>query len=386
MKWNTKIASLLVLAAAVLVSCEDKADPAGGSSIRLPDLAISFDKNIIQNDGTDAVTFKAYYKNEDVSDKATFYRNIPDKLVPEVLSSRVFTSTTVGSYKFKVGYMDSYSDEITVTVTSKTLPSAVADPQPANVSFVHRAFLNQYTGAGCGYCPYMIRLLRQTLVDEVADKAVLASLRTYGGEDGFAMVPNPSSAYPYLHIDYHDDYDSNLPSEGLAAKINAIAEAPAKVGISANPVYFADEKQIAVRVVVKAAQKGEYNVGLWLMQDNYYKIQKDSDHIGDSSYNYHDNCVRVADSNYLGYHIGFPLGILDRGETGEWVFMFDLKDAIEKNKSKGGWWESFSNEKLNDLHFAAFVTTPVNTPKGVKYEVVNAIDFPYNTPAPSDYK
>ena len=151
MKFTAKIASLLVLAAAVLVSCDEKATPSGGSAVNLPDLAISFDKNIIQNDGTDAVTLKAYYKNEDVSDKATFYRVIPDKMVPEVLSSRIFTSTTIGSYKFKVGYMGTYSDEITVSVTSKTLPSAVADPQPANVSFVHRAFLNQYTGAGCGY-------------------------------------------------------------------------------------------------------------------------------------------------------------------------------------------------------------------------------------------
>lgn len=382
MKWNAKIASMLVLAAAVLVSCGEKATPSGGSAVNLPDLAISFDKNIIQNDGTDAVTLKAYYKNEDVSDKATFYRVIPDKMVPEVLSSRTFTSTTVGSYKFKVGYMGTYSDEITVSVTSKTLPSAVADPQPANVSFVHRAFLNQYTGASCGYCPYMIRLLRQTLVGEVADKAVLASLRTYGGEDGFASVPNPSSAYPYLHIDYHDDYDSNLPSEGLAAKINAIAEAPAKVGISANPVYFADEKQIAVRVVVKAAQKGEYNVGLWLMQDGYYKVQTDADHIGDSSYNYHDNCVRVADSNYLGYHIGFPLGTLDAGQTGEWVFMVTVNDDAKK-----GWWVGLkSGVDLSRLHFAAFVTTPVNSSRGVTYQVVNAIDFPYNQPAPFDYK
>ena len=93
--------------------------------------------------------------------------------------------------------------------------------------------------------------------------------------------------------------------------------------------------------------------------------------------------VRIAESNYLGAHIGYPLGQLDKGESADWVFTFDIKSATEKTKTKGGWWESFKPESLNDLHFAAFVTT--NDGKG-KYTVVNAIDFPYNQPTPFECK
>ena len=381
-----KIASLLSLAAAMLLSCE-KVTVDGGSGVKIPDLGVSFDKNVIRNNG-ETVTLKAYYKGEDVSDKATFYQVVAGEDFPQPMSSRVFSSKTVGKYSFQVSYLTSVSDVVTISVVDQEIPGNVVDPQPANTSFVHRVFLNQHTGAGCGYCPGMTRLLKEALADEnMANKVVLSALRTYGGgEAGFASVANPSSSYPFLHIDYADSYDYNRPVSGLQAKINERSESQAAVGISANPVYYDSAKQIIVRLTVKAAVKGEYNVGLWLMQDNYYKQQ--SDYLGiitggaKDPYHYHDNCVRIAESKYLGAHVGFPLGMLEAGETRDWVFTFDLKSAIENGKNKGGWWESFSAEKLNDLHFAAFVTTH----SGSTYTVVNAIDFPYSTPTPFEYK
>ena len=388
MNWIIKTASLLTLAAAMLVSC-DKEQPGGnnglGIGINIPDLSAAFDKNVIRNNG-EVATLKAYYKGEDVSDKATFFQIKNGK--PEVLSSRTFSSNTVGKYRFQVAYLTSTSKEIEVTVVDREIPGKVADPQPSNTSFVHRAFLNQHTGAGCGYCPSMTKLLKETLVGETADKVVLAAIRGYnGGEAGFALISNPSAEYPFLHIDYADyprmSYQTSV--EELTSMIERRVVTPAAVGISANPVYYEDTKQIIVRVAVKAAQTDEYNVGLWLMQDNFYTLQ--SDYLGviqggvKDPYHYHDNCVRLADSEYLGAHVGYPLGVLEAGKSAEWVFVFDLKNAIENSKNKGGWWESFSAEKLDDLHFAAFVTTH----KGSTYTVVNAIDFPYNAPTSFEY-
>ena len=73
-------------------------------------------------------------------------------------------------------------------------------------------------------------------VDGQKDKVVIAALRTYGGgEAGFAMIPNPSNAYPFLHIDYIDTYDFNRgTSAGLLAKIDPRIEQPAAAGISAS--------------------------------------------------------------------------------------------------------------------------------------------------------
>ena len=293
---------------------------------------------------------------------------------------------------FKVGYNNAYSeDKAVITVTDMPLPKAADDPQPESTSFVHRTFFNQYTAAGCQFCPGLTKLLRETLVGDVKDQVVLAAIRVnYGEELTFAALPVPSGGQPYLDIDFKDTYQYNKSKEGLVEKINAITSNSAKVGISANPVYDAEKKKIVVRVAVKAAESGEYNVGLWLMQDNYYKVQTDGLGIigSDKSYNYHHNGVRIAESLYAGsYTVGMPLGNLAEGETCERVFIFDIKDGIEKKKGKGGWWDSFTPEKLNDLHFAAFVTAPYTTSRGSRsYEVVNAIDFPYNTPAPFDYK
>lgn len=382
-----KLASLLSIAAAMLLSCEKTPVVGGQSSIKIPDLGVSFDKNVIRNNG-ETVTLKAHYKGEDVSDKATFYQVIEGEDFPQPISSRVFSSNTVGKYSFQVSYLTSFSDVVTISVVDQEIPDKVADPQPANTSFVHRTFFNQHTGAGCGYCPGMSRLLKETLADEtIKNKVVLAAVRSYsGGEAGFASVPCPKSSWPFLHIDYATSYDYNKPKNGLIDIINERTATPAAVGISANPVYYSDAKEIIVRVTVKAAVKGEYNVGLWLLQDNYYKQQ--TDYLGiitggpKDPYHYHDNCVRLAESKYLGAHIGYPLGMLDAGETRDWVFTFDLKSAIENGKNKGGWWESFSADKLDDLHFAAFVTSH----SGAVYTVVNAVDFPYNTPAAFEYK
>ena len=383
-----KTASLLTLAAAMLVSC-DKEQPEGntgvGVGIDIPDLVVAFDKNVVRNNG-EVATLKAYYKGEDVSDKTDFFRM--EGGGAKLMGSRTFSSTTVGKYSFKAAYLTATSKEVSITVVDREIPGAVADPYPSSTTFVHRAFLNQHTGAGCGYCPGMTKLLKETLVDDIADRVVLAAIRGYGGgESGFAMIPNPSASYPFLHIDYaeYPKMSYQTPVAQLAAMIEGRTMTPALVGISANPVYYEETKQVIVRVTVKAAQTGEYNVGLWLLQDNYYKLQTDNLGIikggAKDPYNYHNNCVRLADSEYLGAHVGYPLGVLEAGQTADWVFVFDLKNAIENAKNKGGWWESFSAEKLDDLHFAAFVTTH----KGSTYTVVNAIDFPYNTPTSFEY-
>ena len=386
MNWIVKTASLLALAAAMLTSCTEK-EPQGGSyGVTIDDLGVAFDKNVIRNDG-ETVTLKAFYKGQDVSDKATFFQYLPGQSLPVQMTSRTFSATEVGQYTFQVSYLTSISNQVTITVVDNDIPARLSD-ESGSKPFVHRTFLNQHTGAKCGYCPGMTKLLYDTLVEDIKDKAVLCALRTYGGgETGFASVPNPSTGWPFLHIDYAESYAYNKPSEGLKAIIEERTASDALVGISANPVYYESDKQIIVRVTVKAAVKGEYNVGLWLMQDNYYAAQTDNLGIKNSDkthdYDKHNNGVRIAESKYLGAHIGFPLGQLEAGEKADWVFTFDLKDAIEKTKAKGGWWESFKPEKLDELHFAAFVTT--NDGKG-KYSVVNAIDFPYNEPTPFECK
>ena len=348
------------------------------------DLCIITDKNVIKADGIDKSTFKVYYKGVDVTAEAHIYQKINNKY-ESVESS--FSTSQAGDYVFQAAYVTGYSDVLEIIATDSPIPDAANDPNIHNTSFVHRTFFNSHTGAQCPHSPFITHLLNKTLTDDIKDKVVLAELRNYSGERGFASVPNPSSAWPYLHIDYDNSYPYNQSVEGLQNIIAERTSTPAVVGISANPVYY-DNGQIIVKVAVKAAQTGNYNIGLWLMQDNYYRYQSvDESRIslledtwGDS-YHYHHNCVRIAESSYTGSHIGYPLGVIEQGQTAEWTFCFNVNLGSEASSYTDSWWYGKKDGNLDDLHFAAFVTTHIDS----RYTVVNAIDFPYNQTTPFDY-
>ena len=339
--------------------------PAGQEGFR-----VRIDKSVIKADGIDCVTLSVLYDGVDVSQEASFYMG-PGTLDDVLMTSRSFSSTIVGEYKFWASYAGEVSPTMSVKVTDLDIPSSVTDPQPNNADFVHRVFLNQHTGANCGYCPYMTRFLRESLVDDVKDMVVLSVLRNYlSPEPGFANVKNPTSGWPYMTFDNIRSYNYGTAPETFRNDIRTTAGEKASVGISANPVYNAATKQIIVTVAVKAAVAGEYNVGLWLMQDDYYDKQVGAP---DSSYDTHHNNVRVAESSYMGAHCGYPLGYLSVGQTAEWIYMIDVKDS---------WWtDLYDDVDLDDLHFAAFVTTPYSR----SFKNVNVIDFKYNEARAFEY-
>ena len=399
MKTFTKYFTLIMALVAVL-SCGEKEQPLGGLGVKMDGAVLGFDKNVIKADGNDEVTFTAYYDGNNVDGQANIYtRGKTGKFDTRV--GKTFSTTQPGDYEFIVQYKTNKSEVVTISAISRDIPSAVADPQPSKTSFVHRTFFNQYTGVECPNCPYMVHLLDQTLVNGYEDKVVLSCIRNYSSKEaGFANVPNSGGYYPFLHIDYSKSYDH---SGGSAAELQSLIDqwtsTPAKVGISAHPVYYQDG-QIIVKVSVKAAVTGDYNVGLWLMQDEYYMPQSfkndvpgalngtwDTGYMGDSSknrYDYHHNAVRVAASKYMGAHVGFPLGKIEAGKTAEWIFVVNVNLGTAEYGYTDHWWEGYGDSKvhLDDLHFAAFVTSH----KGTRYTVENAIDFKYNESKPFDYK
>lgn len=387
MKKILSIAALLT-AALAFISCEDKEPVTPGYGVDVPDLVLDFDKSVIQASGSDVVTFRAFNKGVDVSSSSTLFLVKGKEYTP--LTSMSFSTSTVGNYTFQIAYNTSKSDLVTVSAISKEIPQAPADSKPQSTSFVHRTFFNQHTGAGCPNCPFMTYLLKKALTEDVNDKVVLAALRNYSGEAGFATVQNPASSWPFLHIDYDETYPYNGSEAGLKALIDRRTASPASVGISAAPVYYAEDGQIVLTVAVKAAVADEYNVGVWLMQDGYKKTQTvDNGRLNllgpegfTDDYHYHNNCVRVAESKYLGSHVGYPLGKIEAGQTKEWRFVFNVNLGTKEYGYSDHWWEGQKGGiDLNDLHFAAFVTTH----EGTVYTVVNAIDFPYNEARPFEY-
>ena len=402
MKAISKLCSAIA-AVAVMAACSEKEGGESiGAGINTKGVTITFDKSVIKADGNDIVTFKAYYDGRDVSDQAKFYNIVDGR--PKRMNDRIFATTEVGSYSFWATCNTGQSEQVTISAISKDIPAAASDDSPSNTSFVHRTFFNQYTAGTCIWCPYMTHLLHKSLKDGYEDKVVLASIRS--GESGFAQVSNPSSGLPYLHIDYSMGYDHQMASQAAVDRlrnlIDGVVAKPAVAGISANTKYYEEDGQILVKVAVKAAVADEYNVGLWLMQDNVKEPQSFKDEANanaldgtwkpgpNNPYNYHNNSVRVAESRYLGAHVGYPLGMLQVGQTAEWIFLVNVNLGAGKdtngdevvNHHDGSWWAGKTKVNLEELHFAAFVTNH----KGNIYTVVNAIDFPYNGSVSFEYK
>ncbi len=387
---NIKTIMAFLSAVVIMSSCGEDVVEVGGMGVKMDGVVLTFDKSVIQADGSDAVSFKVYYQGSDVTGQATVFKVDGSKYEQ---TGSVFSTDQVGNYSFQAAYKAGKSDFVAINAISREIPSAAKDNEPSNTSFVRRTFFNQHTGADCPNCPFMTYLIKRTLTDEVKDKVVLASVRNYAGEVDFANVPNPVSSWPYLHIDYDTTYPYNGTVDGLQSKIDEWTSAPAKVGISANPMYYEDG-QIIVKVSVKAAETDEYNVGLWLMQDNIYikqQVASDRLHLLDGTwgdeYHYHNNCVRIAESRYLGSHVGYPLGKIEAGKTAEWIFLINAnigqKDLNGDGRCDVGdsWWYTKGKINLDDLHFAAFVTTH----KGTVYKVANVIDFKYNETKPFEY-
>lgn len=370
MKNIFKMASLLA-AAAMLFSCGEKPEPMGTGS----DIVIVSDKDVIQSNGQDVATIKVLVGGKDVTAEADIY-NEANELVD--LPGGKFTATEEGEYKFWAthGTLSTYqqgADDnglFTIRAISTAVPSAVADPQPSNTSFKHRAFLVQYTGNGCGYCPHMIKILKE-LADEdvIPEKAVLAAVHSYSSSDPAYIAAPSVSNYPYLQIDLTNGFSHTQGKEALKSFINHSVAGDAMAGISVNPV-LSEDGTLVLKVSVKAAVDGIFNVGAWLLEDNIYGQQADYDNVGDASYNYHENCVRIADSRYKGTFVGLPLGNLKAGQTVDKTFVMDLKKS----------WV------VENLHAAVFVSYGMQSGSKVSYIVCNAIDCPVDEPTPFEYK
>ena len=372
MKNIFKFASLLA-AAVMLFACEET-KPEGTSGDG--GLVIVSDRDVIQSNGQDVATLKVLFDGKDVTKDAIFHDET-DAIV--TLDGGKFTATKNGDYKFWAEYgtlstFDKNLDDnglFTIKAISVAVPAVAADPQKEKTSFVHRAFLTQYTGTGCGYCPAMIKIIRELFADKtIPEKAVHVAVHSFNSADPAYISAPKVNNYPYLTVDQVQGFSHSQPSSALKSLVESSVASSAKAGISVNPKYYAEEGVLVVTVSVKAAVEGLFNVGSWLLEDGIYGMQEDYNNIGDSSYNTHENCVRIADSKYKGTWFGHSLGSLNAGEAATKTFVL---------KVKKDW-------KLENLHLAVFVSYGEKDGDKLVYSVCNAVDAPIDAPTPFEYK
>ena len=203
-----KFTSLLLASAVMFLSCEKTGDDTSLDA----GFQIVSDKNVIQSNGTDVATFTATLDGKDVTAETTFY--LKETMTP--LNGNKLTADKDGVYDVIASYGTFYTkDPISVTALNIAVPEAAADPDASKTSFVHRAFLNQYTGIGCGYCPGMIRALRAAFEDkETENMAVHAAIHSYGTGDPAYISGPRAQGYPYMEIDMAVSFSYNLDPDG----------------------------------------------------------------------------------------------------------------------------------------------------------------------------
>ena len=412
-----KIAKLFIsiaLAVFTLASCGEIDDPlnnGGKQDVENPDdsdkpvnpddepkgekLEIVLDKKVIRADGKDVAVLTYLLDGNPIVDGVTLYDGNMQKVT---LEESKFTTDQVGEYEFWAAYATLSSESVIVRAVNVDVPATPVDPKPSSTAFDHKVLQIQITGNQCGFCPLMIESLGQVYSQEkYASRSILAACHTFNSDDPTFIdekIPGSGSAPKlYTNLDFGNSF-GNLSSVGLtaqtiAAHIDEYYKFPAKAGISVKTVL--DGNTIVIKACVKAAVTTEFRVGAWLLEDGLVYDQHRYKNGGDDYYTEtHDNCVRIADSkvtstNYLGHSIG----LVNSGETSEYVFVWDLDSNPESpvmtwNKKVGTsqMYKTCLKPDLKNCRVVVFASVPMNdgpaTTDNPVAIITNVVECPLN--------
>lgn len=325
--------------------------------------------------GVDQAVFVIRYDGEVLKEGYTIYdantnRSITLPTVTKTSASGeeyelpYYQATKAEVRSFWVAYKTSNTlkDPVTVTAVDFAIPTRPADPQPGSTSFKHRAMIMQFTGLGCGYCPYMIASLHDVLAEEsYGSRAVLGAIHTYSGDpyapdepldSAFGVRSYPTVIFDMKSVLYNYNYNTNVTN--LKNAIDASTSEPAKAGIAVRTAV--DGNTLVARMTIKAAENGSFRVGAWVLEDGLSGTQSNYG-MPDNGYNFniHNNVVRKADSRDNGStsFAGHDMGQLNAGDTADYMFVITLDSSWKKD----------------NCHLLFFVTAL----DGTSYTVTNAI-------------
>lgn len=313
-----------------------------------------------------------------VTDGFTLY-DANDNVV--TLEDMRFTSTQRGTFSFWASYGAKTSNTVAIIVveTPPAAPAAPADPTPEKTNFKRRIFLTQFTGTGCGYCPYMMNAL-YLINQKRGDDVVIAAAHMFNTTDPMYLTEAPSLdnslsvfSFPDLTLDLIDSDGNMNPTESYVnSQINkAFSRVEVKGGLSVNAYDYTAEGRnfIMATVTVKAKVTTEFRVGAWLLEDNIEAKQGNNGitPVEGVDFNIHHNAVRLADSRQTTMDFsGHDLGKIEAGKTATREFAFQIKD---------GW-------KAENMHLAVFISTK----EGDEWYVNNAMNAATNGETPFSYE
>ena len=356
----TKFFAILA-AAAMFVGCNSPVEdetPVNNSS----DITLSAKSVVEVNTPIEFVITNS--EGVDITAEATIF----DKTHDFAEVSNPFTPTEDGDYTFYAVAGDLISNDVKVTVTP-AVPALPEDTDAKNTSFAHRILLVDHTGTHCGYCPQMMKALKEVEQTEgYHEKYYEAMAHSYNTSDpaysGSAASISSHfrvSNYPTLTYNFYHSITSSYNAEHIKQQINALWKEHADVGIAVATSLASSS--VVVNAEIKAAVDGEYSATAWLLEDG---IEAKQTNATEDWMNTHDNAIRqrVTSDDITGV----DLDTIAAGET---------KSTALTLKIIGNKWV---RENLKVM-----VIVSAKNEKG-KFEVANVAICPMNDVVTYDYK
>ena len=318
-------------------------------------LKVKANSNLVQI-GVDKAYFLVYLNDELLAPEELVFFDENDEIVTmstlevehegQTITVPEWVPTKPETKSFWVAYKsyESSKNPVSITAVDFALPETMEDPQPDNVSFVKRTFFTQFTGAGCGWCPFAKAALYAAASEEAyADKFLVAACYTFGSTEvlypeGYGNIATVFgvSGYPTIVYDMKGSFGTGKDDAQNFALVKSVLDTslqePAKAGIAVNIASDSGDTFVA-RASVKAAVDGEYYVGAWLVEDG---LDVDQSNYGCTmegvDFNIHNNVLRIADSGDRYY--GHSLGAMKAGEIKDHVFLMTIKTTGKKAWTK----------------------------------------------------
>lgn len=354
----TKFFALVAATVAMFAACT----PGGDVTTATGDITLSAETVVEVNTPIHFVVKDSSGAN--VTNDATIY----DKSHDFAQVENPFTPTVDGDYTFYAVVGDAISKDFKVTVTPE-VPALPEDTDAANTSFKHRILLVDHTGNTCGYCPNMMKALKE--IEESGDfdgKYYEAMSHSYANTDpAFSGAAASISShyglqgYPTLTYNFYHPTSSSYNAEHIKGQINALWKESADAGIAASTNLAA--KSVVVNAEVKAAVDGEYSITAWLLEDGIYAKQTNAT---DEWMNTHNNAIRQAATT--SPLTGYELGTLKTGETAEQILNLTIaRDTWNRDNMK-----------------VMLIVSKKGDNK--KFDVANVVICPINDSVTYDYK
>jgi hypothetical protein len=354
----TKFFALVAATVAMFAACT----PGGDVTTATGDITLSAETVVEVNTPIHFVVKDSSGAN--VTNGATIY----DKSHDFAQVENPFTPTVDGDYTFYAVVGDAISKDFKVTVTPE-VPALPEDTDAANTSFKHRILLVDHTGNTCGYCPHMMKALKE--IEESGDfdgKYYEAMSHSYANTDpAFSGAAASISShyglqgYPTLTYNFYHPTSSSYNAEHIKGQINALWKESADAGIAASTNLAA--KSVVVNAEVKAAVDGEYSITAWLLEDGIYAKQTNATA---EWMNTHNNAIRQAATT--SPLTGYELGALKPGETAEQILNLTIaRDTWNRDNMK-----------------VMLIVSKKGDNK--KFDVANVVICPINDSVTYDYK